>query len=82
MSVDLPLDLKVERTGRGFEIIHFKDCYGKDCSLQQSSLALYEEPGTSAVWLGVGDERMHLTVKQVKSLVAKLSLWAETGHLG
>lgn len=46
---------EVEYTGRGFEIIGFDDCYGAKCSLQQSSLAVYEQPGTGAVWLGVDD---------------------------
>ncbi|MES2367010.1 MAG: hypothetical protein V4563_14135 [Pseudomonadota bacterium] len=45
----------VKRTHRGFEIISFKDHYGTSCSLQASSLAVYEKPGASAVWLGVDD---------------------------
>lgn len=47
----------VGRTQRGFEIIEFTDRYGEKCSLQASSLAEYEKPGTSAVWLGVADAR-------------------------
>lgn len=47
----------VKTTSRGFEIIEFSDCYGEKCSLQASSLAEYEKPGTSAVWLGVQDAR-------------------------
>lgn len=35
--------------------MEFKDHYHTPCSLQCSSLAIYEEPGTSAVWLGVDD---------------------------
>jgi len=46
---------KVTKTGRGFEIIEFTDRYGVPCSLQQSSLAEYQKPGTSAVWLGTSD---------------------------
>lgn len=45
----------LEHTGRGFEIIYFKDCYGHACSLQMSSLAEYEQPGASAVWIGIED---------------------------
>jgi hypothetical protein len=45
----------VDHTARGFEIINFSDCYGVKCSLQASSLAEYEKPGTSAIWLGVQD---------------------------
>lgn len=47
----------VGSTSRGFEIIEFADCYGEKCSLQASSLAEYEKPGTSAVWLGVQNAR-------------------------
>lgn len=71
--------MKVERTERGFQIIRFKDEYGNDCSLQQSSLAIYERPGTSAIWLGVGELRMHLTVKQLKKLMPHLQSWISTG---
>lgn len=46
---------KVERTSRGFELVTFKDQYDVPCSLQASSLAIYEQPGTSAIWLGVDD---------------------------
>jgi hypothetical protein len=70
---------KVKTTGRGFEIITFKDRYDCDCSLQQSSLAEYELPGSSAVWLGTDKDRMHLDRKQVKALIEVLSLWLETG---
>lgn len=43
-------------TARGFELIEFKDHNGMGCDLQASSLALYERPGTSAVWLGRCDQ--------------------------
>lgn len=46
---------KVERTDRGFEFVNFTDHYEKACSLQASSLAILEKPGTSAVWLGLDD---------------------------
>lgn len=78
--------MKVERTGRGFEIIKFKDHYKENCSLQQSSLAIFEEPGTSAIWLGIDsvdvindNKRMHLTHEQVLELLRHLNSWAETG---
>lgn len=69
----------VTRTERGFELIEFKDLYNKECSLQQSSLAIYWDPGTSAVWLGVGEDRMHLGEEQVKSLITVLQRWLDTG---
>lgn len=39
-------------TQRGFPLLNFNDCYDHPCSLQASSLAIHQEPGTSAVWLG------------------------------
>jgi hypothetical protein len=84
---------RVEKTSRKFEIITFKDRYGTPCSLQQSSLADTEPPGSSAVWLGVDrqvvrhdgmfDEanqtRMHIDLKQAKALVAVLEQWIASG---
>lgn len=43
----------VTATARGFPVVRFADHSGVPCSLQASSLAEYETPGTSAVWLGV-----------------------------
>ena len=40
---------------RGFRLVKFTDKYGARCSLQQSSLAESEKPGTSAIWLGIDD---------------------------
>lgn len=84
---------KVVNNLRGFEVVEFKDYYGYDCSLQQSSLADYEPPGSSAIWLGLeGDSpkihsvtkeplgmRMHLSLKQVKQLITVLNLWVANG---
>jgi len=83
----------IDETQRGFQIILFRDRYGTQCSLQQSSIADYEPPGSSAIWLGVDrqtnrrdgifDEsnttRMHLDLKQVEALVAVLEQWVQTG---
>lgn len=83
----------IELTNRGFEMIRFNDRYGTPCSLQQSSIADYEPPGSSAVWLGIdrqavphdglfADEnqtRMHLDLEQVKALIAVLEMWVQTG---
>lgn len=44
-----------KRNGRGFQHLEFKDHYDVPCSLQASSLAIYNKPGTSAIWLGVDD---------------------------
>ena len=82
---------KVERTARGFEVVNFKDFYGDNCSLQMSSLAEYQQPGISAVWLGREESdthsvtgeplmpRMHLHRKQVEALILVLQSWLEQG---
>ena len=69
----------VTRTDRGFELVEFRDCYDKDCELQASSLAVYEKPGTSAVWLGRGSPRMHLDRDQVAALILHLQNWLKRG---
>jgi hypothetical protein len=76
--------MDVTYTGRGFEIIKFKDQREIPCELQQSSAIgdyedAYERPGSSFVWLGRVDERMHLTREQVEELVNRLSNWLEEG---
>jgi hypothetical protein len=56
----------VEHTGRGFEIVHFEDYNRTKCSLQQSSLALYQQPGTSAIWLGCSSAEPQIMASQAK----------------
>lgn len=65
---------KVKHTQRGFERIDFIDDYGKESSLQQSSLW-----GMEHIWLGQEVGRMHLSKDQVKGLVSVLENWLETG---
>jgi len=71
--------MNIEYTSRGFEIIRFTDQYGKSCTLQQSSLPEYDIPGTSAIWFGTGDDRMHIDLKLLKELLPHLQRWAEEG---
>lgn len=76
----------VGRTGRGFELLAFHDHYDTPCTLQQSSLAEYEQPGSSAIWLGVDtgkqdERRMHLDKPRVEALVQHLQHWLDTGYL-
>ena len=70
----------IKNTSRGFQLIEFSDINGQSCSLQQSSLALYDQPGASAVWLGVGENRMHLNDDMVAALVNVLSVWLHFGN--
>jgi len=67
-------------TSRGFELIRFKDRDGRWCSLQQSSIADFEPPGSSAIWLGFEEEnRMHMSRLDVIRLNDYLSRWILTG---
>mgnify|MGYP001602325901 CR=1 FL=1 len=79
--------MKLRKTQRGFQIIEFKDANDKECSLQQSSAIgnyddSFDKPGSSLVWLGKGEERMHLTREQVSDLIGSLKMWQETGSFG
>ena len=71
--------MKIEKTERGFELIKFKDIYGSECSLQQSSIALRKEPGTGAIWFGKGDERMHIDFNLLEELLPYLQRWMKNG---
>ena len=88
--------MKIRRgyTRRGFRLLSFKDDYGEECSLQESSLV---EPH---VWLGIdkpkmqnGNDlieppegmilysRMHLNQKQARQLAEELMIFADNGSL-
>ncbi len=71
-------------TGRGFGLVEFRDRNGQECTLQQSSAAFVDgedhEPGAGAIWLGVGDERMHLSRADTLGLVEFMIRWMATGN--
>lgn len=74
--------MKVTTTPRGFELIKFEDSNGTACSLQQSSATEFERgPGEDYLWLGKGEERMHLDREQARDLVVHLERWINTGSL-
>jgi hypothetical protein len=73
-------------TQRGLLRGEFEDRYGKQCNIQESSLATDE-----AIWLGIEavsvdgvdyDARMHLTKQQVRDLLPILRYFARNGNLG
>lgn len=72
------MKLKITQPKGGLDTIQFKDKYNENCSLQKSSLA-----SCDAIWFGInGDNsRMHLTQKQVESLLPYLTTFVETGEL-
>lgn len=45
--------IKFDKTQRGFGIGKFKDLYGEDCTIQDSSLATQ-----AAIWLGISNPRI------------------------
>jgi len=70
---------EVKITERGFQYVKFRDMHDVLCSIQQSSLAKNETPGTSAIWLGIEDHRMHLDTKLVRCLITVLEQWLANG---
>jgi len=72
--------MRITKTERGFEIIHFFDRNSQICSLQQSSLADYEPPGGSAIWFGRVENRMHIDLEQMKDLLPHLKRWVKKGQ--
>lgn len=59
---------KQKKSGRGFPLVKFKDYYKVPCSIQASSLALYQQPGTSAIWLGVDDAQPRVLASKAAEL--------------
>lgn len=87
----LPQEAPVTQTTRGFDRVDFKDFYGRDCSLQESSMA-----ATRGVWLGVEPDqvtrdmrtpddqprsRMHLTQPEVANLLPYLLKFVAVGDI-
>ena len=75
------MDFKV--TDRGFRWLEFKDHYGSECAIYESSLATED-----CIWLGNlkcsnGEEShaMHLTQDMAASLIPLLQHFVETGVL-
>ena len=59
------------KTIRGFSVVEFTDRYGVACSLQASSLAECDKPGTSAVWLGPDEPNPKILASQAARLGVK-----------
>lgn len=79
------MSYRFSHTTRGFQIVFFTDLNGETGVLQQSS-RYADPPGTSAIWLGreplrpENKQYLHLDVEGVRSLVALLNSWLETGY--
>ena len=70
------MKIRLKATERGFIRGEFKDLYGEECSIQESSLA--ESP---ALWLGC-DAGRHLDKKRAKMLIKLLKRFVRTEGLG
>ena len=68
------MDLKP--TPRGFMRGERVDLYGLRYSIQESSLA-----DRNAIWLGCGDDRMHLSQEMAAELIPLLQHFVDTGGL-
>ncbi len=67
---------RYEVAGRGFYGFKFKDIYGEECSIQESSLA-----GKDALWLGADENRMHIDKQKAKQLIVLLKHFYRHGNL-
>ena len=68
--------IELQTTGRGFTRGEFRDRYNFLCSIQKSSLATED-----AIWLGVNENRMHLTQEMAEALIPLLQKFVDTGEL-
>ena len=65
--------LIIKQTERGFARADFTDRDGAECSIQKSEEA--------CIWLGVNNNRMHLTRELTAELLLYLQRFVETGEL-
>jgi len=68
--------MNISYTERGFALVRFHGANDQECSLQESSSA-----DVPRVWLGLGNDRMHLTQEQVGELLPLLQHFVEHGEL-
>lgn len=69
-------EFKFGNTLRGFDLIEFQDRNGRECTLQKSSIADEE-----CIWLGQGENRMHLSQDDVAPLLKLLQYFVDIGEL-
>lgn len=78
--------IEIKPTSKGLLVGEFKDRYGAECTIQESSLA-----GEDCMWLGIsvnsqGEHvalgRMHLTKDMARDLIPLLRHFVRTGRLG
>ena len=67
--IAFPLEIKMDKTNRGFAVGEFVDKYGVKCSVQKSSLA-----SEDTIWLGCDDANPKCSV-QKSSLASEDTIW-------
>ena len=77
--------MEIRLTPRNFEIIEFPESHGLPCNLQQSSSIDntqrgLDNPGSSFIWFGLKDSRMHLSRENLIELLPHLQQWLKTGN--
>jgi hypothetical protein len=83
------MTMRTETTSRGFQIMEIDSThrdYPGPLEVQQSSaigatLDAYARPGSSFLWVGVGEARAHLDRDAVGKLAELLTHWLNTGRL-
>lgn len=65
---------ELKHTPRGFGYFEMKDSYNEIFTIQMSSAASQEK-----IWMGIGDNRAHLTRDMVRSIIPILQQFADTG---
>lgn len=70
------MDLKIRPTQRRFRYAMFTDLYGKECSIQESSLAEVQ-----ALWLGSEKGRAHIDQEMAMALIPLLQHFVKHGEL-
>jgi hypothetical protein len=64
------------KTLRGFSLIEFEDHNAQACTIQKSSIATKD-----LVWMGIGENRMHISQSDARKIAKILLHFAETGDL-
>lgn len=64
-------------TARGFPYFELTDSYGQKFTIQMSSAASQDH-----IWMGISDNRAHLTRDMARSIIPILQQFADTGWIG
>jgi len=70
---------KLRKTQRGFDLVEFKDGYGAECTVQESSAATMEgdDNGQGYLWIGIDDAKPMI----LKTVAERLGMKLPTGEV-